>query len=300
MKKLLILVDKIGEKKEAFAGYLAKKLVGKVKVVLARFSDLIFDVDGQNLQIKIEDVPFKIKDFDLVYFRRAGDTFFSLAGTLAVCLNYWGKRFFDTTFESIGPAGDKFTSYIRLSLAGLPTIPSFFCWHDKIESKKEEIISKFGLPLVAKQLSSQRGKGVYLLKSRKDFDSLSKDYPEGEFMFQKYCESEKEYRVLVLKGMVGAFERKIRTDPQEFRSNVALGAREEFIDIKKIPPKMKEVAIKAAEALGIQIAGVDILIDKEGEMWLLEASRGPGLTYDPKISPELKSFASFFAEELKK
>lgn len=300
MKRVLILVSQIGRKKEAFAEHMVKKLTGQAQVVLARFSDLVFSVDGENIEIKIEGIPLKIRDFDLIYFRWAGGTFLSLAGTLALCLGHWKIRFFDRTFQNIGPAGDKFTSYMKLSLAGLPTPPSFFCWHDKIKEKKEVIIAKLGLPLVAKQLSSQRGEGVYLLKKRADFDWLNQDYPGGAFLFQKFVEGRKEYRILVLDKTIGAFEKKIQTDLKEFRHNIALGAEEEFIKVNKIPEEMKTIAIAAASALEIQIAGVDIMIDQKGKMWVLEVNRGPGLTYDPKISPELDSFASFFAEELKK
>ncbi len=298
MKRLLILVDKIGIKKEAFAEHMAKELVGQADVVLARFSDLVFDVNGKEFDIKIDGTGLTIKDFHLVYFRRAGDKFFSWAGTLGVCLDNLGIRFADTTFKQVGAAGDKFTSYMRLSLAGLPVMPSFYCGCSKIEEKADEIISKFGTPLVAKQLSSQRGRGVVLVRNKPELLAILKDFPDKSFMFQKYYESDEEYRILVLRDTIGAFERKIRTDPNEFRCNVALGAREEFIDVNKIPEKMKQVAIEAAKVLEIEIAGVDILIDKAGRMWLLEVNRGPGLTYDPKVSPELDNLARFFKKEL--
>ena len=300
MKKLLILVDKIGPKKEFFTEYIAKNLPKDNKLVLARCSDLIFTIEGEKIEIAIDGTDYKIQDFDLVYFRRAGGTFLSSAGTLAVCLKKLGIRFFDTTFRDIGPAGDKLTSYVKLSLAGLPTIPAYFCWHTKIEEKKQEIINKLGLSLVAKQLSLQRGKGVFLIKKIDDFKLLNKDFPEREFLFQKFYQSKQEYRLLVLAETIGSFERKIETDAKEFRRNIALGSKEEFIDIKEIPEKMKQIALKAAKVLGIQIAGVDILVDKKGKMWLLEVNRGSGLTYDPQISPELDSLASFFNQELNK
>jgi len=300
MKKLLILVGKIGPKKEFFTEYIAKNLPRDNKVVLARFSDLIFTIEGEKIEIAIDRIDYKIQDFDLVYFRRAGGTFLSSAGTLAVCLKKLGIRFFDTTFRDIGPAGDKLTSYLKLSLAGLPTIPAYFCWHTKIEEKREQIVEKLGLPLVAKQLSSQRGKGVFLIKKIDDFKILNKDFPEGEFLFQKFYPGKDEYRLLVLGEAIGSFEKKLEISAKEFRHNVGLGSKEEFIDISKIPEKMKQIAIKAAKVLDIQIAGVDILVDKKGKMWLLEVNRGPGLTYDSQISPELDSLASFFNQELKK
>jgi len=81
---------------------------------------------------------------------------------------------------------------------------------------------------------------------------------------------------------------------------LALGADEEYVDAEKMPREMKEIAIKAAKVLDIQIAGVDILTDTQGKRWLLEANRGPGLTYDLQVSPELDSLASFFTRELKR
>lgn len=299
-KALLILVGKIGPKKEFFTEYIAKNLPSDNKVVLARFSDLIFTIEGEKIEIAIDGTDYKIQDFDLVYFRRVGGTFLSLAGTLAVCLKKLRIRFFDTTFRDIGPAGDKLTSYLKLSLAGLPTIPAYFCWHTKIEEKREQIIDKLGLPLVAKQLSSQRGRGVFLIKEIDDFKILNKDFPEGEFLFQKFYPNESEYRLLVLSEMIGSFEKKLEISAKEFRHNVGLGSKEEFIDISKISEKMKQIAVKAAKVLDIQIAGVDILVDNKGKMWILEVNRGPGLTYDPQISPELDSLASFFSQELKK
>lgn len=298
-KKVLILVGKIGEKKELFAQAIAKALDKDDKLVLARFSDLIFNVNGRTVDVSIEEVQEKITDFDFVYFRRAGTKFPSSAGTLAVCLDHFGIEYIDKTYRSLGPLGDKFTSLIRLAIAGLPVIPTFYCWHAHINDKKAEIIAKFGLPLVAKQIGSQKGRGVLLLKEEKDFAKLGMEFPEEAFLFQKYLPSDEEYRVLVLEEGIGAFERKIRTNPEEFRSNVALGAREEFIDIGKIPPKMKKIAIDACRTLEIQIGGVDILVDRKGTPWLLEVNRGPGLTYDPKVSPELANLGKYFAHKLK-
>ena len=300
MKKLLILVDFIGPKKELFTEGISRGLPESYQVSLARFSDLTFYIDGKNISIKVDGIDKNVTDFDLIYFRRVGTKFFSLAGTLAICLDHLNIGFFDTTFRHVGPDEDKFTNLTRLSLTGLPVMPTFFCWHNKIEDKKNEIIAEFGLPLIAKQLSSHRGKGVFLIKRQEDFKLLAKNFPDGEFLFQKFYENDEEYRILVLGDTIGAFERKIRTDPNEFRSNVALGAREEFINIKKILPEMKEIVIKAAKVLNIEVAGVDILVDKKGRNWLLEVNRGPGLTYDSKVSPELSNLASFFTQELKK
>lgn len=293
----MILVDAIGRKKELFAELIARELGQYVNIVLARFSDITVDIDGKKITVKIEDED--IKSFDLVYFRRVGDRFFSLGGTLAICLKHFGIPFYDTAFADVGPDEDKFTNQTRLAVAGLPVIPSFFCWYEKISDNKTHIMQRFGLPLIAKSLGSHRGKGVFLLRKEEDFDLLNKDDEKAQFLFQKYLPNDEEYRLLVLKDRVAVAEKKIRTDPNEFRSNVALGAKEEFLDVSKLSDGLKSMAVKAAKTLKIQTAGVDLLKEKSsGKNWVLEVNRGPGLTYDTKISPELSELAKFFRREL--
>ncbi len=297
MKKILILVDKIGPKKELFAELISRKLGSVVNLVLARFSDLTVNIDDKNVLVKIEGED--IINFNLVYYRHVGNRFFSLGGTLAICLKHLGIRFYDTAFADVGPDEDKFTNQTRLAVAGLPVIPSFFCWHDKVGEYKKYIIEKFGLPLVAKSLGSHQGKGVFLLKNDEDFNLLNKKAEKTQFLFQKYLENDEEYRLLVLNDRVAVAEKKIRTDPSEFRSNVALGAREEFLDVSRLSDDLKSMAILAAKTLKIQTAGVDVLVERgTGKNWLLEVNRGPGLTYDTKISPEIDELAKFFKREL--
>ena len=61
------------------------------------------------------------------------------------------------------------------------------------------------------------------------------------------------------------------------------------------------MAIKASEILNLEVAGVDILVEKSTSlMWILEVNMAPGFTYDTKVSPELSMLAEFFKEELDK
>jgi len=300
MKKILILVDKIGPKKELFAELVAQRLAGKgIRIVLARFSDLYFEIEPGRITVEIEDIP--IRDFDLVYFRRAGDKFSGVAATLACYLRERRIKYIDTSWSEIGPLGSKFTSLLKLAMAGLPVFPTIYVWQTNIEKYQGKIIKKLGFPLVAKELSLQRGKGVHLIESKEDFGKLPlTDSRSGEnkYMFQKYVAIKDEYRVLVLGEKAGVWERKIITAKGEFRHNIALGADEEFLPIAKIPDSISKLAVTAASFLSLQIAGVDIAVEKgTGKAFLVEVNRGPGLTYDVKISPEIDEIAKFLGKE---
>ena len=144
-------------------------------------------------------------------------------------------------------------------------------------------------------------KGVFKIDSVEDIANLPLTDSKGrdnQFMFQEYKDLGEEYRVLVLGRKVGVWEKKIVTVAGEFRHNVSLGAREEFMKIEDIPADLAKIAIDAAVKLNLQIAGVDIAVNKNtGKYCLIEVNRGPGFTYDTKVSPEMDQIAKFLREE---
>lgn len=297
MKKILILFDSIGSK----AHYISKFITdnyGDIDVTLATFFDLIFEVEGEKVNIWVS--KSNLKDFDLVYIRRADHTVFALAGTLALCMDKLGIRYFDRSFREIGAAGDKFTSYTKLSLSGLPTIPAFFCFRENLESIKNKIISKFGFPIVAKDMTSQHSTGIYAIRSESDFDKLPKKRGERKlnYLFQKHVDIDSEYRLLVLGNKVVSGQ-VIKRDLSGFSAKIDMGRKEVFKALTSISSQMKKVAVDGAKALNIQIAGADIFIEKgTNKVGIFEVNRGPGFTYDPEISPELPELAKFFKESL--
>lgn len=303
-KKLLVLIDSLGEKKELFAESILKRFPEGFSLSLARFLDLSFEVKKGSVSIFIDSLGIDIGEFDMVYFRRAGNTYSVMAMNVAISLQSLDVKFIDSAWGEMSPMGSKLTSLIKLAVSGLPVIPSYYCWETNIKGNQPVIIEKLGFPLVAKELGSQLGKGVYLIKNEEDFAGLPQKYEgrstNNQYLFQKFIEKVDEYRLLVLGSKVAVAEKKIATTEGEFRNNVALGAREEFLDVSELSNEVKEIAVGGAKALGIEIAGVDIAIDKTGQPWLLEVNRGPGLTYDTKVSPEIDELAKFFKEELDK
>lgn len=300
MKKLLILIDKPGPKKTYLFEFVKKTMPEGTEVQMACFPDLVYKIVGDKIEVKITPGGADIKDFDLVYIRRAGARHADDAANLALYLHSQGIKFMDTTHKNIGSRGSKFTSYLKLAMAGLPVIPSFFCYQSQVKNYKETIVQELGLPVVAKEIFMQRGKGVLLIKTMEDFDELHKKFPEGreyEFMFQKFIKSDEEYRILVLGSSVGSYLRRHITTEGEFRANAALGAREEFMDPANINSEMKDISVNAAKAMELQVAGVDVFLDENKKMWLIEINRGPGLTEE---SQEYTSLANYLRDTLMK
>ncbi len=294
MKKLLILRDKTGEKE--LVGYLEKQLAPEIEVIQRNFSDLVFEIQTDKVEASLEEGG--VDEYDFVWLRRVGKKYSPLGSALACVLEAKGISYFDTSWFKEG-LNNKLTSLIKMAVVGLPVPKSLFYCRETIIKEKDQIVTQLEFPLVAKNIWLNRGKGVFLLKEASDFEGLiNKTAPGDHLLLQKFHPNDSDYRIVVLDGEVWAWEKRTRI-ADEFRNNAALGGREEFFPLEKIPPEMREIAIKAARVLDLQVAGVDLLVDKEtGKIYILEVNRSPAFTTDLKISTELPAIAAFFKHKL--
>jgi ribosomal protein S6--L-glutamate ligase len=81
----------------------------------------------------------------------------------------------------------------------------------------------------------------------------------------------RDYRVFVVGNEVIAT--MLRTAPEgEFRTNIHRGGQGHPVEL---PREIKKLAVKAAQVLGLEIAGVDLMIDRSGPL-ILEVNSSPG------------------------
>jgi hypothetical protein len=305
-KKLLILVGKKGQKGELFARLISERIANNAEVVLESFSDLFIEINQGEAKVLIRGVD--IREFGLVYFRRIDHSLFPLSGTLALCLDRLEIKYFDTKFKEIGAGGDKFTSIVKLAFAGVPVPKTVFCPREKILDEKARIISSLGFPIIAKDSLAQGNSGIYLLKNERDFQKLLEMREKRlsgaciQFLFQQFVDIDKEYRLLVLGDRVAIAHKK---DKRNYGSLIVTydipDLETEFVDIKEIPDFLKITAVKAAKALDLEIAGVDICQIKGCEgLIVFEVNRGPGFEYDETKSSEISEVANFLEKNLGK
>jgi len=304
-KKLLIMVGKKDEKKELFSKLITERLGKDIGVTLAVFSDLFIELDGNKIEVLIGDKD--IREFDLVYFRRIDHSLFPLSGSLAMCLDKFGIKYFDTKFKEIGAGGDKFTSLVKLSIAKVRVAKTIFCPREKILEKKDLIISKLNFPIIAKDTSAQGNTGIFVLKKEEDFEALLKLREKRlsgtyvQFIFQQFLQINREYRLLVLGNSVRVVHKKDKRSYKKLTVTYEVPDLEtEFVNIKQIPSSLKKISVKAAKILNIEIAGVDACqLEKDSVPIIIEVNRGPGFEYDTDKSPEIIEVADFLKNSLK-
>ncbi len=133
-----------------------------------------------------------------------------------------------------------------------------------------------GAPVVIKLIEGTQGIGVLLAETTKSAEAIIEllQSQKQNVLIQKFvAESKgKDIRAFVVGDRVVAAMRRV-AQGQEFRSNVHRGGVAEAVELTE---EYKETAVRAAQILGLRVAGVDMLESATGPQ-IMEVNSSPGL-----------------------
>jgi RimK family alpha-L-glutamate ligase len=166
---------------------------------------------------------------------------------------------------------DKSWAGAALAGAGIPTPPTIVC--ERYDGAMQAF-ERLGGDVVVKPLFGAMGNGIVRIEDRdvahRVFRALELERTVYYVQRTIAPAGRRDLRVLVVAGEVaGAMERA--TD--SWRANIARGARPRAVALGEAE---REVALAAAAALGADVAGVDLLVTPDGEMFVLEVNGIPG------------------------
>lgn len=181
-----------------------------------------------------------------------------------------------TTVESqaLIRSRDKLRSLQILSREGLGLPKTVFT---NYSMDVDEILSQVGgAPVIIKLLEGTQGLGVVLAETKKAATSVIQAFHnlKARIIVQEFIKESKgaDIRAFVVDGkVVGAMRRQGKDG--EFRSNLHRGGSAEIIELSKAE---KSAATRATKALGLQVAGVDMLQSSRGPL-IIEVNSSPGL-----------------------
>ena len=133
-----------------------------------------------------------------------------------------------------------------------------------------------GAPVVIKLIEGTQGVGVLLAETVQSAESIIEllQSQKQNILIQKFvAESKgKDIRAFVIGDRVVAAMRRV-AQGQEFRSNVHRGGIAEAVELDE---EYQTTAVRAAQILGLQVAGVDMLEGATGPQ-IMEVNSSPGL-----------------------
>lgn len=182
-------------------------------------------------------------------------------------------------FSAVGSRGivhsrDKLRSSQVLSKAGIGQPKTVFTNYSK--NVQQVIKSAGGAPVILKLLEGTQGLGVVLAENETAAESVLEAFNglKARVIVQEFIKEAKgaDIRAFIVDGeVVGAMKRQGKEG--EFRSNLHRGGSSSNIDLTD---EEIDVAIRAAKAVGLGIAGVDMLQSERGPL-VLEVNSSPGL-----------------------
>jgi ribosomal protein S6--L-glutamate ligase len=230
--------------------------------------DILMDETGPSIFYKGEPLI----DIDAIIPRiGASVTFY---GTAVVRQFEMMKVFSALDSLAITRSRDKLRSLQILSRKGIRMPKTAFTNFSKQDNK---VLSHIGnAPVVIKLLEGTQGLGVVLAETNKAAKSVVEafDSLKTRVILQEYIEEAggSDIRAFIVNGeIVGAMKRQGKEG--EFRSNLHRGGNSAVI---KLSRSEKATALNAAKAMGLAIAGVDMLQSKRGPL-VLEVNSSPGL-----------------------
>lgn len=186
-----------------------------------------------------------------------------------------------TTTSSIAlvRSRDKLRSIQLLARAGIGIPKTIFSRGSASREEVDTFIEELsGPPVIIKLARGTHGRGVVLAETRKAALSVLQGFflmdDDGtNILLQEYIEESagEDIRAFVVGGQVVA-SMKRQGSEDDFRSNLHQGGHGTAI---KLTDEERKTAIKAARAMGLTIAGVDMMRSKRGPL-ILEVNASPG------------------------
>lgn len=169
---------------------------------------------------------------------------------------------------------DKLRCLQVLSKEGIGLPKTVFTNYSK--DVKHVVKSAGGAPVVLKLLEGTQGLGVVLAENQNAAQSVLEAFNglKARVIVQEFIHEAKgaDIRAFVVDGqVVGAMKRQGKEG--EFRSNLHRGGSSVVIELT---PEEKATAILASKAVGLAVAGVDMLQSERGPL-VLEVNSSPGL-----------------------
>ena len=157
---------------------------------------------------------------------------------------------------------DKMLTHIALAGHAVPmpkTVPAPLCY--KEGANTGEFRAEIPFPIVVKQCYGSFGEQVYLARDEAELGSLRGELKMRPHLFQEFIAESagRDVRAVCIGGkVVAAMQRKSERD---FRSNIGLGGMGEPY---ALDDEGRALCEKAANVLGLDYCGIDLLFGKEG------------------------------------
>lgn len=298
-KKILVLVSKRPKDLDGMNWHGLKKwlndLLGEdVSVDISSLNELVYSV-GKNAAIYDPAQKYDIADFDVVIFRTVGE---ELEHAIAAAHYLRAKKVSYTDSYLLTQGRGKLACSFARWGNGLPTPNTVYSAPALMPAAVKKASLKY--PMILKADYGKKGNDNYLVKSESKLKEILAECTKRKvaMIAQEFIANDGDYRILVMNGKpVFAFCRK--GSGESHLNNTSKGGEAFKVSLGDLDSQILEEAKKAAQLEKLEVAGVDIIIDKASQKtYILEVNRAPQLPTGAFAQEKMEVYAGMIKELL--
>jgi len=240
----------------------------KIKIAPIHYSQIVWRGKIGRAEPTFDDQP--LSDFSVFYFRTVGDKNDNLPLLLTYAVEH-KIRVVDQYLTRLGGAMRKKKSNeaVFLLKAGISYPASKFV-SDQVATRR--LVEGMKKPVIIKSIGGRHGTSTFLIRANSDLDKAFKGRRSVEFLIQDYIPNDGDYRLfLVGYKIIAGFKRQIKEE--KLVLNRSQGAS---VFLEQIPSEIKREAERATEILGVEIAGIDLVVDQRNQKpVVIEVNQAP-------------------------
>lgn len=134
-----------------------------------------------------------------------------------------------------------------------------------------------GLQLLVRPKVHAQGKNAFLVKTPGEFEGATEKCGQGWYA-SEFIPKVAEYRVFVACGKVVWVASKTPANPDAIVWNVAQGGKFDNVSWGEWNLSVCDAAIRVMRESGLDFGGVDVMVDKDGGVFVIEINSAPSQT----------------------
>jgi len=267
----------------------------------ADYEDLIFDYDGQKLQVIDTKSGADVADFDVIFLIGwfKSKSLDDIARAVAHYADFHHIPFANSEAFH-GRSFTKLSQCVIAALNGVSVTPFLFSLDGEVLLEAART-TKIEFPYIAKAVAASRGQDNHLIQSHEQLEAVihtpvDPAEPPKHFIIQQFIPNDGDYRILVMGGKVRLVIHR-QSQSESHLNNTSQGGKATMVDLASLPEKVLSDSVRLSALLRREVTGVDMVAHREsGEYYFLEANNMPQLATGSYVPEKMTALSEYLVE----
>lgn len=298
-QRMLLLSQRYSANVRTLVAAVSAQLEG-AEVDYATYDDVSVSFRDGVMSAQVETTGRDIASYDIVHFKTSLTR--DITAALARYAEYNGVKVIDDAVKSF-PTTSKLYEYALLAQQAILVPNSYFRTPAAMTGSYDTFVAALGSPFVLKDIHGSKGNYNEVIRSAADYEKFCRRAASAEVYLigQAFIPNNGDYRVLVTAKKIALVIYRERQDASTHLNNTSQGGKATLIKETELPQDVRIDCARAADAMGRDIAGVDMMQDaKTGTWYCLEVNDGPQIATGAFLAEKQTVFADYITRELEK